>query len=76
MATPEYRPRLWTDADDAPITEGEQRRKRIAELLRASDLARRGRRLDDPALLKQIEAELTALMDAELVSIRQTEPVP
>jgi hypothetical protein len=71
MANREYKVRVATDEDHAPLTEGELRRNRISELLKASEFVRPGRRQGDPLLLKQIQDELTMLMDAELLWMQQ-----
>jgi hypothetical protein len=55
------------DTNDMPLSKGEQRKTRIAELLTALAGMRPARRRDDAARFKRLEAELILLLDAEVI---------
>jgi hypothetical protein len=71
MATIEYAEGAWDDTNDMPLSKGEQRKTRIAELLTALAGMRPARRRDDPARFSRLEAELILLLDAELIRTHQ-----
>jgi hypothetical protein len=71
MAIIEYAERSWDDTNDMPLSKGEQRKIRIAELFKALGEMRPARRRDDPVRFKRIEAELILLLDAELIRTQQ-----
>ena len=58
MANVEYVERVWDDINGMPLSEGEQRKTRIAELLIALADRRAARRREDPARICRIEDEL------------------
>jgi hypothetical protein len=71
MAIIEYAERAWDDTNDMPLSKGEERKTRIAELLKSLGDMRPARRRDDAARFKRIEAELVLLLDAELIRTHQ-----
>jgi hypothetical protein len=62
---------VWNDDDEMPLSQGDQRKGRIAELLRAVAAMRPCRRHGDAALLTQLQAELMLLLDADLIQLHQ-----
>ena len=71
MTNVEYVERVWDDTNDMPLSEGEQRKTRIAELLNALAEMHPARRRDDAARVCRIEDELIVLLDGELIRNRQ-----
>jgi len=67
MSLPDYVERPWDDTNELPLSQGEQRKARIAELLNALADMRPARRRDDAARFTRIEAELVLLLDAALI---------
>ena len=72
MAASESTQGGWDDTDDMPLSNGVDRRTRIAELFSALADMRPPQRWDDPAQFTRLEAELMLLLNAEL--IRQDQP--
>jgi hypothetical protein len=68
MSIPDYADRLWDDSNELPLSRGDQRKARIAELLKSLADMRPARRRDDAARFTRIEAELVLLLDAALIS--------
>jgi hypothetical protein len=66
--------RPWNDTNDLPLSQGDQRQRGIAELLRALADMRPARRRDDPARVTLLEAELILLLDAALIRTHQKRP--
>jgi len=62
---------LWDDTNELPLSQGDQRKARIAELLTALADMRPARRRDDAARFTRIEAELVLLLDAALIGSHQ-----
>jgi hypothetical protein len=71
MSTTNYADPPWDDTNELPLSQGDQRKARIAELLRALADMRPARRRDDAARFTRIEAELVLLLDAALIWAQQ-----
>jgi hypothetical protein len=62
---------LWDDTNELPLSQGDQRKARIAELFKAVVDMRPARRRDDAARFTRMEAELVLLLDAALIWTHQ-----
>jgi hypothetical protein len=71
MAISEYTPPVWNDENEMPLATGDERKIRITELLQDCVAMRPCRRHGDSAKLKRMEAELTLLLDAELITLQR-----
>jgi hypothetical protein len=71
MAITDDADRRWDDTNDMPLNQGEQRKTRIAELLRAMADMRPARRRDDLARFTRMEAEVILLLEAALIRTHQ-----
>ena len=72
MATPASIDRGWDDADEMPLSQGDRRKIRIAELFAALVAMHPCRRHGDAGRLVQLQAELILLLDADLIRMQQT----
>jgi hypothetical protein len=72
----EYAENVWDDINEMPLSNGGQRKMRIAELLTALAAMRPARRRDDTARFARLESELILLLDAELIATNQTRVRP
>jgi hypothetical protein len=71
MNISDYIEPAWND-DEMPLGEGDRRKTRIGELLKAVAAMRPCRRHGDHELLTQLQAELILLLDADLIQAQQT----